>query len=180
MPVIPGTHELGPENASLRIETRRGGAAAKAGHDLVIEVSSWEGMLQVGEDPGQNSLTLSADSGSMEVVEGTGGIKALTDEDKVEIKKTLEAEVLQPGQVEFKSTAVTPMDDGERLKVSGELSMNGNVHPLDFELEFGPDGAVSGRATVKQSDWGIELYSGLFGTLRVKDEVEVVGEASLS
>ena len=48
----------------------------------------------------------------MEVIEGTGGIKALTDEDKVEIKKTLEAEVLQPGQVEFKSTAVTPMDDG--------------------------------------------------------------------
>ena len=48
--------------------------------------------------------------------------------------------MLQPGQVEFKSTAVTPMDDGERLKVSGELSMNGNVHPLDFELEFGPDG----------------------------------------
>jgi polyisoprenoid-binding protein YceI len=180
MPIMPGTHELGPENASLRIETRRRGAAAKAGHDLVIEVSSWEGTLQVGEDPGQNGLTLSADSGSMEVIEGTGGIKALTDEDKVEIKKTLEAEVLQPGQVEFKSTAVTPMDDGERLKVSGELSMKGNVHPLDFELEFGPDGAVSGRATVKQSDWGIEPYSGLFGTLKVRDEVEVVGGASLS
>ena len=180
MPIMPGTHELGPENASLRIETRRRGAAAKAGHDLVIEVSSWQGTLQVGEDPGQNSLTLSADSGSMEVIEGTGGIMALTDEDKVEIKKTLEAEVLQPGQVEFKSTAVTPMDDGERLKVSGELSMNGNVHSLDFELEFGPDGAVSGRATVKQSDWGIEPYSGLFGTLKVRDEVEVVGEASLS
>lgn len=180
MPIMPGTHELGPENASLRIETRRRGAAAKAGHDLVIEVSSWQGTLQVGEDPGQNSLTLSADSGSMEVIEGTGGIKALTEEDKVEIKKTLEAEVLQPGQVEFKSTAVTPMDDGERLKVSGELSMNGDVHPLDFELEFGPDGAVSGRATVKQSEWGIEPYSGLFGTLKVSDEVAVVGEASLS
>jgi polyisoprenoid-binding protein YceI len=180
MPIMPGTHELGPENASLRIETRRRGAAAKAGHDLVIEVSSWQGTLQVGEDPGQNSLTLSADSGSMEVIEGTGGIKALTDEDKVEIKKTLEADVLQPGQVEFKSTAVTPMDDGERHKVSGVLSMNGNVHPLDFELAFGPDGAVSGRATVKQSDWGIEPYSGLFGTLKVRDQVEVVGEASLS
>jgi hypothetical protein len=32
---------------------------------------------------------------------------------------------------------------------------------------------------VKQSDWGIQPYSGLFGTLKVKDEVEVVGEASL-
>jgi hypothetical protein len=58
--------------------------------------------------------------------------------------------------------------------------MNGNVHPLDFELELGPDGAVSARATVKQSDWGIEPYSGLFGTLKVRDAVDVVGEASLS
>jgi polyisoprenoid-binding protein YceI len=180
MPIMPGTHKLGPENAGLRIETKRGGAAAKAGHDLVIKVNSWQGKLEIGEDPGRNSLVLSADSGSMEVIEGTGGIKALTDEDKVEIKKTLEAEVLQPGQVEFKSTAVTPTDDGQRLGVSGELSMNGNLHPLDFELELGPDGAVSGRATVKQSDWGIEPYSGLFGTLKVRDEVEVVGEASLS
>jgi hypothetical protein len=180
MPIMPGAHKLGPENASLRIETRRSGAAAKAGHDLLIEVSSWQGKLEIGEEPGQNSLVLSAESGSMEVIEGTGGIKALTDEDKVEIKKTLEAEVLKPGQVEFNSTQVAPTDDGQRLEVTGELSMNGNIHPLGFELELGPNGAVSGRATVKQSDWGIEPYSGLFGTLKVKDEVEVVGEASLS
>lgn len=179
MPIMPGTHKLGPENARLRIETKRGGAAAKAGHDLVIEVSSWQGTLEVGEDPGRASLALSADSGSMAVTEGTGGVMALTEKDKVEIKKTLEAEVLRAGQVEFMSTQVIPMDDGQRLRVAGELSMNGNVHPLEFELELGPDGAVSGRATVKQSDWGIEPYSGLFGTLKVRDEVEVVGEASL-
>jgi polyisoprenoid-binding protein YceI len=178
MAIMPGTHELGPENASLRIETKRRGAAAKAGHDLLIEVGSWQGKLEIGEDPGQTSLVLSADSGSMEVIEGTGGIKALTDEDKAEIKNTLEAEVLQPGPVEFKSTRVTPSDDG-RIEVTGELSMNRNVHPLDFELELRPDGAVSARATLKQSDWGIEPYSGLFGTLKVRDEVEVVGEASL-
>lgn len=180
MPIMPGTYELGPENASLRIKTKRGGAAAKAGHDLVVEVSSWQGTLEVGQDPSQSSLTLSADSGSMEVTEGTGGVMALTDEDKVEVKKTLEAEVLQPGEVEFNSTAVTPTDDGQRLGVTGELSMNGNVHPLHLELELGPGGAVSARALLKQSDWGIEPYSGLFGTLKVRDEIEVVGEAALS
>ena len=179
MPITPDTHKLGPDNASLRIETKRGGAAAKAWHDLVIEVRSWQGTLQVGEEPGQSSLTLSADSGSMEVIEGTGGIMALTDEDKVEIKRTLEDEVLQPGQVEFRSTQVTPTDDGQRIEVTGELSMNGNVHPLDFDLELRSDGALFGRATVKQSDWGIAPYSGLFGTLKVRNEVEVVGEASL-
>ena len=175
MPIMPGIHELGPENASLRVKTKRGGAAAKAGHDLLIEVTSWLGRLEVGDGLGQSSLTLSAESGSMEVIKGAGGVMALTDEDKVEVKKTLEAEVLQPGRVEFKSTQVTPTDDGQRLKVTGELSLNGNVHPLDFELEFGPNGAVSARATVKQSTWDIEPYSGLFGTLKVRDEVEVLG-----
>ena len=180
MPIMPGTRELGPETGSLRIETKRYGAAAKAGHDLVIEVRSWRATLVIAEDPAENSLVLSADTGSMEVVEGTGGLMAMTEEDRAEVKKTLEAEVLQPGQVEFNSTRVTPSDDGQGLRVAGELSMNGSIHPLDFELEAGPDGAVSGRAAVKQSEWGIEPYSGLFGTLKVRDEIEVVGEAALS
>ena len=117
----------------------------------MIEVTSWLGRLEVGDGPGQSSLTLSAESGSMEVIEGAGGVMALTDEDKVEVKKTLEAEVLKPGRVEFKSTQVTSTDDAQRLKVTGDLSLNGNVHPLDFVLEFGPNGAVSARATVERS-----------------------------
>src|SRR5215207_3623169 len=112
MPIMPGTHKLGPENASLRIETKRRGAAAKAGHDLVIEIGSWQGTLEVSEDANQSSLVLSADSGSMAVIEGTGGVMALTEDDKAEIKKTLEAEVLEPGQIEFNSSRVTSIDDG--------------------------------------------------------------------
>ena len=180
MPIMPGTHELGPDNASLRIETKRGGAAAKAGHDLVIEVRSWWATLIIGEDAAENSLMLSAESGSMEVVEATGGIMALTDEDKVEIRGTLENEVLKPWQVEFRSTRVAPTEAGRRLEVTGELDMNGNTRPLDFDLDLDTEGAVSGTAMVKQSDWGIEPYSGLFGTLKVRDEVRVVGKASLS
>jgi polyisoprenoid-binding protein YceI len=179
MPFLAGKYQLGPENASLRVETERHGAAAKAGHDLVIEVGSWEGTLEVGEDPGQSRVALSADTGSMHVVEGTGGVVALTEEDKVEIKKTLEAEVLKAGQVEFKSTQVTPLDGGERLRVTGQLSMNGNRHDLGFELRVSPEGEISGRATVRQSDWGIKPYSGLFGTLKVRDEVEVIAVAML-
>lgn len=179
MPIMPGTHELGPDNARLRIETKRHGAAAKAGHDLVIEVRSWHATLVIGEDPAESSLLVSADSGSMEVIEGTGGIMALSDEDRVEIKKTLEDEVLKPGPVEFSSTRVTPAEGGDRLEVSGELELNGRTHPLDLELDLAAEGAVSGTATVKQSDWEIEPYSGLFGTLKVRDEVEVTGNASL-
>lgn len=179
MPIMPGTRELGPDNASLRIETKRGGAAAKAGHDLVIEVRSWDATLVISEDAAESSLVLSADGGSMEVLEGTGGIMALTDEDRIEIKKTLEEEVLEPGPVVFRSTRVTPTEDGQHLEVSGELELNGKTHPLELRLDWGTEGTLSGTAMVKQSDWDIESYSGLFGTLKVRDEVKVVGEADL-
>lgn len=179
MAIMPGTHELGPENATLRVKTERRGAAAMAGHDLTIEVTSWEGALEVGEDPDRFSLNLTVDAGSLQVREGVGGVQALGEEDKIEIKQTIEAEVLGTTQpIEFHSTEVEALDGGRRLGVSGELTMNGNTHPLDFILDVGPEGQVSGKATVTQSDWGIKPYSGLFGTLKVRDEIEVVAEAS--
>ncbi len=179
MPISPGTYRLDPKNAKLRIETRRSGAAAKAGHDLEIEVASWEGSLSVDQDRQEISLELDADTGSMQVTSGTGGVMTLTDDDKVEIKKTLESEVLEAGRVKFKSSQVKESDDGQRLEVSGDLEMNGAHHPLQFELDVTPDGRVSGQATLKQSDWDIKPYSGLFGTLKVRDDVLVTGEATL-
>ncbi len=178
MAIMPGTHKVGAGDVALKIKTERRGAAAMAGHDLVIEVASWEATLQVGEDPGQISLDLTADPGSLQVIEGTGGVQALGEDDKVEIKQTIEDEVLGTQPIEFRSTTAEASAGG-RLRVSGELTMNGNTHPLDFVLEVGPEGQVSGRATVTQSEWGIKPYSGLFGTLKVRDEVEVVAEGSL-
>lgn len=178
MSIQPGTHTLGPANASLQVKTGRRGAAAKAGHDLVIEVTSWEATLEVGDGPGEVALRLRAEADSLEVREGTGGVQALGDEDNAEIKRMIDEEVLRGGVIEFRSTAVEALDGGRRLRVDGELSMNGATHPLGFELEVRP-GAVTGGATVRQSDWGIKPYSGLFGALKVKDEVEVVGEATL-
>jgi polyisoprenoid-binding protein YceI len=178
MSIKSGAHELGPENARLQVKTERRGAAAIAGHDLTIDVTSWEGVLDVGESPERFSLNLRVDPRSLQVREGTGGVQALGEEDKVEIKQTIEDEVLGSQPIEFHSTEAEPLDGERRLRVRGELTMNGNTHPLDFVLNVNPEGQLSGHATVTQSDWGIEPYSGLFGTLKVRDEVEVVAEAS--
>ncbi len=35
-----GIHELGPDTASLVVKTYREGLAAKAGHDLIIDVTA--------------------------------------------------------------------------------------------------------------------------------------------
>ena len=49
MAIPPGTYTLGPGDGTLTVRTGKAGAAAKAGHDLVIEVTRWEASLEVGE-----------------------------------------------------------------------------------------------------------------------------------
>lgn len=168
-----GTHTLGPQNAELLVRTARSGAAAKAGHDLLIEVTSWSGTLELSIEPAQSSVALSADGGSLRVREGTGGIQALSDEDKEGISKTIDDEVLKRSAIEFHSTAVDGDPGGGQLRVQGELELMGQRRPVQFGLESGDDGKLTGSAVVKQSEWGIKQYSILFGTIKVADEVEV-------
>jgi hypothetical protein len=161
---------FGPENGTLTVRTKRTGAASKAGHDLLMEVTSWSATLDPDADP---VLTLTADSGSLRVLEGSGGIQALGDDDKAGIEQTIEEEVLMGTPIEFRSSKVELGTGGGPGRVEGELQLAGKRHPLAFELAVAEDGRLSGTATVKQSDWGMKPYSALFGALKVADEVEV-------
>lgn len=176
MGIQAGHYELGPDNATLRVKTGRHGAAAKAGHDLVIEVQSWEATLNVADDVAQSTLELTADATSLHVVEGVGGMQALGDDDKTDIRKTIDNDVLKKKAIEFKSSSVS--DAGSGLAVSGDLSMGGKSKPVDFTID-GDGGKLTGSASVKQSDWGIKPYSALFGALKVNDEVTVEVDGSL-
>ena len=167
------TYELGPAHGSLSVRTGRTGAAAKAGHNLLIEVTAWQATLEVGEE---TSIVLVVDSTSLRVREGTGGMQALGDDDKESIEETIDDEVLKRQAIEFRSTAV--QTDGGRLRVRGDLTLAGKTGPIEFELTA-DGGKLTGGAVVKQSDWGITPYSTLFGTLKVVDEVEVAIDATL-
>ena len=179
MSIQRGTHTLGPESGTLTVRTKRTGAAAKAGHNLVIDVTAWRATLEIGEDPAQSSIELDADATSLRVRAGTGGMQALGDDDKANIEQTIDDEVLQRQPIEFRATAVAIAEDGSRISVQGTLTLGGKTGPIALELAIGAGGALSGGAVVKQSDWGIEPYSTLFGTLKVVDEVEVSLDASL-
>ncbi|HEY6759292.1 MAG TPA: YceI family protein [Baekduia sp.] len=170
-----GRYVLGPDSGTLTVKTGKAGAAAKAGHNLVIDVTAWEATLDLGDAP---ALTLTADGGSLRVRDGHGGMQALGADDKAGIQQTVDEEILKGAPITFRSTAVAPGPDGA-LAVEGELELLGRRHPLAFALALGPDGTLTGGAVVKQSDWGIKPYTTLFGTLKVVDEVEVVVEARL-
>jgi polyisoprenoid-binding protein YceI len=178
MAIEAGTYALSPDSGTLAVRTGRGGAIAKAGHDLLIEVGSWGATMEIGADPAQSVLELTADSGSMRVLEGTGGIQSLGEDDKQGISQTIDQEVLKGTAIAFRSTSVTTVSE-DRLSVTGDLELAGGINPVTFELAF--DGArVIGSATVKQTAWGMKPYTALFGTLKVSDEVEVTIDAELA
>ena len=177
MPLPAGTHQLGPDNATLSVRTKRSGAAAKAGHDLVIHVTAWEGTITAGEDPNDTTMELRADASSLRVIEGTGGMQSLGDDDIANIHQTIADEVLKRQDIVFRSTRVE--GDGDRLTVEGDLTIVGETRPISFELDVAEDGALGATAVVTQTDWGMKPYSALFGALKVHDDVQVALEGHL-
>jgi hypothetical protein len=139
--------QFGPDSATLTVHTKRGGAAAKAGHDLTLLVERWNATYDDGD------LMLEADSGSLRVLEGHGGISSLGDEEKAAIKQTIDEDVLKGTPIAYRS---------------GELTLNGVTRPVAVSFD-----GTEGRAAIKQTDFKIKPYSALFGTLKVADSVEV-------
>jgi hypothetical protein len=172
MKIGPGTHTLGPRDGTLTVLTGKGGAAAKAGHNLVIEVTRWSAKIEAGETI---SMALMADARSLRVVDGNGGISPLGDDEKAGITKTIDEEVLKRTAIRFRSGRVDA--SGSRLVVHGELELVGVRHPIDFALNVADDGRLTGSAMVKQTDWRMKPFSALFGTLKVADVVEVAIDA---
>jgi polyisoprenoid-binding protein YceI len=180
MTLEPGTYSLGPGSGVLSIRTTRQGAASKAGHDLQIEVGSWEAEFKLGDSPEQSAITLAADSRSVRVIEGTGGIKSLSEGDKEDIHTTIHKEVLKGTAIEFRSTEIRDAPGGAGWSVTGQLDLNGKQAPVRFDLALADDGRVTGSATVKQTDFAMKPYSALFGALKVADEVTVAIDAKLA
>jgi polyisoprenoid-binding protein YceI len=174
-----GIHELGPDTASLVVQTYREGLVAKAGHDLIIDVGRWAATLELSEDLSDSSLQLHADARSLYPREGLRGVKPLTDKDRDEVRKNIDQKVLGGEPISFRSSTVEAANGGDRLRVRGELTIRGQRRPAAFELSVGAGGRVRGTAQLTQSEWGIKPYRGLMGALKVRDSVEVVFDGVL-
>jgi hypothetical protein len=169
MSIPEGTHNIGPSNGSLTVKTGKEGAAAKAGHNLVLGVNSWEATIEGGDSP---SIKFTADPSSLEVIEGSGGAKPLTDDDKTDIKKSIDNKVLGSSQISFTSSEVS------NGTANGDLSIAGKSSQVSVPLKVDGD-TIKGSVTLSQKDFGIKKFSALMGALKVKDEVTVEFEAKL-
>ena len=70
-------------------------------------------------------------------------------------------------------------DDASLVAAPGELSIGGITRPVSATLARTPDGRLQGTIPLRQSDFGIKPYKGLMGTLKVRDDVEIVIDVAL-
>ena len=196
MAATSGNFRLGPDTGRVVIKTGRAGLAARAGHDLTIEVTRWSAQVEVPaeSDGGQSAATVSAelDLGSLEVREGTGGAVPLTDRDRREIKKQMGG-ILRGGTATFASSRIipsgAPLASGGTTPpnppagggaIEGTVTLNGTSQPARLQLTDSGSGRYRGSVRLAQTGFGIKPYTGFFGALKLKDEVVVEFEVDLS
>jgi hypothetical protein len=180
---ITGTFLLGPDSGRVQIKTGRAGLAARAGHDLTIEITRWSARIifpNGGADGGLAAAQISAelDLSSLAVREGTGGAKPLTDKDRRDIAATA-GKILGTGTAAFASTRVIPAASGSGGAIEGTLTLRGTSAPVRLQVASPGPGRYRGGTTIRQTDFGIAPYSGFFGALKLRDEVGVEFETDL-
>lgn len=177
-----GIYELGPGDGRVLVKTGREGLAARAGHDLTIEITQWSARVTVpdGGDLAAAAVTAQLDLGSLTVREGSGGAKPLTDKDRRDIQAQARKILGDPAQAGFASAQVIPavgaVPNGE---VEGTLTMHGTTRPLRLQVTSPEPGKFRGGATIRQTDFGITPYTGFFGALKLKNEVTIEFEVTL-
>ncbi|HLK01804.1 MAG TPA: YceI family protein, partial [Streptosporangiaceae bacterium] len=148
MAVRAGTFTLDPDTGRLLIRTSRTGLAARAGHDLLIEVTRWSARVEVPEsgDPAGATITAEIDLSSLAVREGTGGVKPLTDADRADIHRTVRKILPRDGTVaRFRSSRVIATAGGGAIE--GSVELNGKSQPVRLQLTELTPARYQGSAT---------------------------------
>ncbi len=176
-----GRHAFSSDRGRVVLLTARDGLAAQAGHDLTIAVENWSGELTVADDGKPTELTVRLDLTSLVVIEGTGGLKPLTDRERREIAVTAR-KVLgvdrHPDGTFIASTFESGSNGGGFI--SGSLTLGGASRPLRLHVSTADQEKYHATASLRQSEFGIRPFTAFLGTLKVADVVGIEVDVDLS
>jgi polyisoprenoid-binding protein YceI len=137
------------------------------------EFGQFEGSLEIGAD-----LASSKATGSVQ----TASVDTNQDDRDNHLRSADFFESETYPEISFSSTAIEQVDD-ETVKISGDLTMHGETHPVELKAELGgvetgPQGEtrtgleVTGQ--LSRSDWGMKFNAALgSGNVVVSDKVKL-------
>jgi len=170
------------------------GMAAAIAHDHVIHASKLTGKLNWNPtDDTRRHLNVTAtvadflpDADSLRTKVGLP--LTLKEKDRA----TILGHILDEGQlwvakhntISFASTSIkgTLEGDSGTVDLKGNLTIRGEQRPIALKIQLEQQGEkirAKGKLRILQSNFGYKPYSALFGTLKVKDEVDIVLDMTL-
>ena len=169
---------LDASDGELRLRTGVTGRAARMGHRLTIAVTRWTATVQWdGAEP--VTVELVAQTGSLQVLSGEGGVKGLSDAEK-SVARSNALRSLDGGrfpEIRFAANTrekIAKTGDGYRLTGVLEIRGRSREHVIDLRTEdLGDSWRMSAESSVRQTDYGIKPFSMLMGSVRVADDVTV-------
>jgi polyisoprenoid-binding protein YceI len=175
-------YEIVEGESSLWVDVGKAGLFSAFGHEHRIGVKSFTGRVFLPKSgaagAGGGELELEIDARSLVVLD-----KDVSDSDRIKIFNSMHNEVLESQKyqkVTFKSVSVSDLKQAGgndyNLKLNGDLTLHGVTKRIAVPLKatVTPQQLrVTGKYTLKQSDYGIKQISAGGGTVKVKDEVVV-------
>lgn len=186
MALKAGSYHLTSNSGKLSVYTYKEGFLSAVAHDLLIDVTNFTVKLNI-PDGGVQSASVEAEmsANSLKVVcamkDGQRQLETLKEKDKTDIEEATSKDVLHPSKyptINFRSSSVQEKDGTYHVK--GELTLHGVARPIEFDAITSTGKDLKGKITLSQKDFSIKPYKALLGTLKVKNEVDIAFDLSLS
>jgi len=163
-----GVWRVDPAHSKLGFAVKHMGVATVRG-----EFGEFEGSLEIGDD-----IATSKASGTVK----TASVDTNQEQRDAHLRSADFFEVEKFPELTFTSTKIEQVDE-ETVKITGDLTMHGETHPIELEAELGgvetgPEGEtrtgleVTGQ--LARSDWGMKFNAALgSGNVVVSDKVKL-------
>ena len=171
---------IDPEQTTITLNVGRAGVFAFAGHDHEVVAPALQGQITLDRSNiSRSTVSVTFEASALKV---TG--KGEPSEDVPEVQRVMLSDQVLDVQrhptITFQSRRVSVVKQSANqmtLGITGDLTLHGVTRPLNVPMtvQLAADGLrATGRAIVQQSQFGIRPVTAGAGTVRVKDEVEVV------
>jgi len=163
-----GTWNVDPAHSKVGFAVKHMGVATVRG-----EFGEFEGSLVIGDDLASSTATGSVKTASVDTNQEAR-------DEHLRSADFFESETYP--EITFTSTAIEKVDD-ETVKITGDLTMHGETHPIELEAELGgvetgPQGetrtGLEVTGTLSRKEWGMKFNAALgSGNAVVSDKVKL-------
>jgi polyisoprenoid-binding protein YceI len=175
-----GKYQVDQAASSVLIQVGRGGLFSFAAHDHEVAAPALAGTVVLDQtDVSKSSVSLEFDATALKVT-GKGEPAADVPEVQAAMLSDRVLDVQRYPKITFRSTRVSVASkaaDRLTLNVAGDLMLHGTTRPVTTRVEVALKNTAltaTGTAKIRQSDFGMKPVTAGGGTVRVKDEVDVV------